>query len=123
MNDNENEANDEAELDRQAEVWEKVAHQPEFEQLLTTKARFIVPACAFFLVYYFALIILVGWFPELAKKKLGPANLAYWFALSQFFMAWIVAWLYVRAAGRFDRLSDELLGEHAEATDGDTFFK
>lgn len=96
-----------------AEVWEKIAHQPEFEQLLTAKARFIVPACGFFLVYYFALTVLVGYFPELAKRSLGPANLAYWFALSQFFMAWIVAWVYVRAAGRFDRQADDLLGAHS----------
>jgi uncharacterized membrane protein (DUF485 family) len=39
------------------------------------------------------------------RKVLGPVNLAYLFALSQFFMAWIIAALYVRAAGRFDRMA------------------
>ena len=117
MSDKDNESISDAELDRQAEVWEKIAHRPEFEKLLTAKARFIVPACVFFLVYYFALVVLVGWFPELSKRRIGPANLAYWFAFSQFFMAWIVAWIYVRAAGRFDRLSDELLGEHAQPSE------
>jgi uncharacterized membrane protein (DUF485 family) len=101
-----------APLRADAEVWEKIVHRPEFEQLLTAKARFIVPTCVFFLVYYFALIVVVGYFPDLAKKKIGPANLAYWFALSQFFMAWIVAWVYVRAAGRFDRYADSILDEH-----------
>ncbi len=96
-----------------AAVWEKIAHRPEFERLLTAKARFIVPASLFFLLYYFALIVVVGWFPDLAAKRIGPANFGYWFALSQFFMAWIVAWVYVRAAGRFDRLADKLLGDHA----------
>jgi uncharacterized membrane protein (DUF485 family) len=96
-----------------AEVWEKIVHRPEFGQLLGAKTRFIVPACVFFLVYYFALIVVVGYFPDLAKKKIGPANFAYWFALSQFFMSWIVAWVYVRAAGRFDRLGDAILDEHA----------
>lgn len=113
MSDTEDESERDAALDREAEVWEKIAHRPEFESLLAAKKRFIAPACVFFLVYYFALIVVVGWFPDLAKKKIGPANLAYWFALSQFFMAWIVAWVYVRAAGRFDRLADKLLGEHA----------
>ena len=113
MSDQEKEPINDAELDRQAEVWEKIIHRPEFETLLATKKRFIVPACLFFLVYYFALIIIVGWFPDLAKKQIGPANFAYWFALSQFFMAWIVAWVYTRAAARFDRLADDLLGEHA----------
>jgi uncharacterized membrane protein (DUF485 family) len=36
-------------------------------------------------------------------------NLAYIFALSQFFMAWLVAWLYVRAANRFDRMAENVL--------------
>lgn len=113
MSDKDDKTNGAAAEDREAEVWERIAHRPEFESLLAAKKRFIVPACLFFLVYYFALIALVGWLPELAKKRVGPANLAYWFALSQFFMAWIVAWVYTRAAARFDRLADALLGEHA----------
>ena len=32
------------------------------------------------------------------RKVFGVVNLAYLFALSQFFMAWILAWLYMRAA-------------------------
>jgi uncharacterized membrane protein (DUF485 family) len=32
-------------------------------------------------------------------------NLAYLFALSQFFVAWIIAALYVRAAARFDKMA------------------
>ncbi len=97
----------------EAEVWEKIADRPEFAELLSAKKRFVIPACLFFLVYYFALIAIVGWFPDLAEKRVGPANFAYWFALSQFFMAWAVAWIYVRAAGRFDRLADQLTNGHA----------
>jgi uncharacterized membrane protein (DUF485 family) len=42
---------------------------------------------------------------------IGSVNLAYLFALSQFFMAWIIAGLYVRAANRFDRMSRDVLKE------------
>ena len=42
------------------------------------------------------------------SRVLGPVNLAYLFALSQFFMAWIIAWLYVRAARKFDILSEQI---------------
>lgn len=91
--------------------WEAVANRPAFRELLRAKKRFIVPACLFFLVYYFALTVLVGYFPGLSQKKIGPANLAYWFALSQFFMAWAVAMIYVRAANRFDRRAHEILEE------------
>jgi len=77
---------------------------------MAAKARFIVPATIFFIAYYFALPILVGYAPELmATRVFGPVNLAYLFALSQFFMAWLIAFLYVRAANRFDRMAAELL--------------
>jgi len=77
---------------------------------MATKVRFIVPATVFFIAYYFALPILVGYAPELmATQVIGPVNIAYLFALSQFFMAWLIAYLYVRAANRFDRMAAEVL--------------
>ncbi|MFM8468717.1 MAG: DUF485 domain-containing protein [Limisphaerales bacterium] len=82
--------------------WEGIAAQAEFKALLAAKLKFIVPATLFFVVYYFALPVLVGWFPELMEKRLGPVNLAYLFALSQFFMAWILAYVYLRKAAQFD---------------------
>lgn len=85
--------------------WPNLAASEEFRALLRAKVRFIVPATAFFIVYYFTLPLLVGYSPRLmARKVIGPVNIAYLFALSQFFMAWIVAALYMRRAGRFDRI-------------------
>ena len=61
------------------------------------------------MVYYFALPVLVGYAPGLMSKRvLGVVNVAYLFALSQFFMAWIIAALYVRAAGRFDAMAQSI---------------
>jgi uncharacterized membrane protein (DUF485 family) len=89
--------------------WDAIAATSEFKDLLKAKARFIVPATVFFIVYYFALPVLVGFFPETMKAKIGPANLAYLFALSQFFAAWIIAILYSRVAAKWDRKADALL--------------
>jgi len=92
--------------------WERVAVMAEFKALLAAKLKFIVPATIFFLVYYFALPILVGYAPHLMETKvLGVVNLAYVFALSQFFMAWILAALYLRAAGRFDEMAKEVVNK------------
>lgn len=91
--------------------WERIDRMPEFRQLIAAKRRFVVPACIFFCSYYFALPILVGWAPDLMRTRvLGPVNLAYLFALSQFVMAWGIALLYVRAANRFDVLVKNILG-------------
>lgn len=89
--------------DSDATDWDAVAATQEFAGLLASKRRFIVPATIFFVVYYFALPVLVGYAPRLMETRVvGPLNIAYLFALSQFLMAWGVAALYVRAAGRWD---------------------
>lgn len=99
-------------------VWDRIADSKEFKDLMATKKTFIVPAFIFFVVYYFALPILVGYAPQfMSTKVIGKVNLAYLFALSQFFVAWAIAGLYVRAANNFDRLSKDIL-EKAENSKG-----
>src|SRR5512141_1648920 len=83
--------------------WDRVAEMDEFRLLLLAKVGFVVPATLFFIAYYFALPIMVGYFPDFMNRKVwGQVNIAYLFALSQFFVAWIIAYLYVRAARKFD---------------------
>ncbi len=90
--------------------WDKIASHPGFAELKRAKLRFIIPATIFFFVYYMALPLLVGFFPEFMKKPvLGKVNWAYIFALSQFIMTWVVCGLYVRAARRWDKMNEELL--------------
>ncbi|MGH7805857.1 MAG: DUF485 domain-containing protein [Candidatus Binatia bacterium] len=94
--------------------WDAIAAREEFRRLRRAQARFIVPAMIFFVVYYFALPILVGTAPGLMETEvLGVVNLAYLFALSQFFMAWGIAFLYVRAARRWDEAARRIREEAA----------
>jgi len=98
--------------------WDAIANSSAFQDLMATKKIFIVPAFIFFVVYYFALPVLVGYAPQfMSTKVIGQLNLAYLFALSQFFVAWIIAGLYVRAANDFDRLAKDIL-EKAENNKG-----
>jgi uncharacterized membrane protein (DUF485 family) len=90
--------------------WDRLAALDEFKALLAAKRRFIVPAAVFFILYYFALPVLVGYAPRLmAAKVFGVVNVAYLFALSQFFVAWAIAALYVRAAARFDAMAHRIV--------------
>jgi len=89
--------------------WDRVANTKAFKDLMATKKMFIVPAFIFFVVYYFLLPVLVGYAPKFMDTKVGPVNLAYLFALSQFFVAWIIAGLYVKAANGFDKLSKDII--------------
>ena len=99
-------------------TWDRIAGSKEFQHLMATKKMFIVPAFIFFVVYYFALPVLVGYAPKFMDTKvIGQVNLAYLFALSQFFVAWIIAALYVRAANNFDKLAKDIL-DKAESGKG-----
>jgi uncharacterized membrane protein (DUF485 family) len=92
--------------------WDAIAEDPDFIRLLKDKAKFIVPATIFFVVFYFALPISVGWFPKLMEIKiLGDANLAYVYALLQFPMAWIIAFIYVFVAAGWDKKAARLLAK------------
>ncbi len=98
--------------DRDAANWDAIAADDDFRKLLASKARFIIPATIFFVIYYFTLPVLVGWFPKLmATEIFGRMNLAYAFALSQFFMAWILAFLYVAVAAGWDRQASAILAK------------
>jgi uncharacterized membrane protein (DUF485 family) len=91
-------------------MWDRVAESKEFRDLMAAKKIFIVPAFIFFLIYYFLLPVLVGYAPQFMSIKVwSNVNLAYLFALSQFFMAWTIAGLYVKAGDRFDKISKDII--------------
>ena len=90
--------------------WRAIAGSSDFKKLVSAKIRIIVPATIFFIVYYFALPVLVGYAPALMERRVaGNVNIAYLFALSQFLIAWAIAALYLRAASRFDRMAKKIV--------------
>lgn len=100
--------------------WPAIEAEPAFRELVAAKRRFMIPATIFFVVYYFALPVLVGYFPGVMQRDvIGEINLAYLFALSQFGMAWTLMWLYVRRARAFDAMEHEIVRRHAHTVGGD----
>jgi uncharacterized membrane protein (DUF485 family) len=89
---------------------EAVGRDPEMVELESRHRRFVWPMTVFFLIYYLALNLLAGTSPDLMGNKLfGEFTFGYLFALSQFLMAFVVAWIYSRwAARRIDPLATEL---------------
>jgi len=73
------------------------------------KSRFLWGLMAFSVVYYFLLPIGAAYFTDLYKVKVwGPINFGLLFALSQFVVAWGIAWFYARKAAHFDALAEEI---------------
>jgi uncharacterized membrane protein (DUF485 family) len=89
---------------------EAVAKDPEMVELENRHRRFVWPITIFFLVYYLALPVLAGTAPDLMGTKVfGEFTFGYLFALSEFLMAFVVAWVYARwAASRMDPLATDL---------------
>jgi uncharacterized membrane protein (DUF485 family) len=44
--------------------WDAIARDADFKALVSRKLKLVVPATIFFVVYYFALPVGVGWFPD-----------------------------------------------------------
>ncbi len=89
---------------------EAVGKDPEMVELEQRHSRFVWPITAFFLVYYLLLNVLAGAATDLMGRKLfGQFTFGYLFALSQFVMAFVVAWVYTRwARNRIDPLAADL---------------
>ena len=99
--------------------WDKVAQSEDFKKLTSAKARFLIPAIIFSFIYYFALPLSVGYLPVMKTKVIGPINLAYLFALSQFFVAWAIAGVYAKVANQsFDPLAEKIRRENAGGIEG-----
>jgi len=87
--------------------WDALIHDARFQTLHRKKNLFLWGLMAFSVLYYFLLPLLNGLAPELMRTDVvGDVNIAYLFALSQFFVAWVLAWFYIRRANSlFDRLA------------------
>ncbi|OLC27295.1 MAG: hypothetical protein AUG06_04125 [Actinobacteria bacterium 13_1_20CM_2_65_11] len=104
----------------EAAHWEGLEETPEFKELVRARWRFVAPATVFFLVYYFALPLSNGLFPNVMRTEIiGHINLAYLFALSEFVMAWVLAYFYIRQATRvFDPLAEKVRERAARGQKG-----
>lgn len=87
--------------------WIAAERSPEFGELIRKRRSFVLPATAFFFVWYFGFIILAGYAPGFMGTRLvGGLTVGYVFALTQFVMVWVLGALYLKRADRdFDPLA------------------
>jgi uncharacterized membrane protein (DUF485 family) len=99
--------------------WASLATSAAFKKLMARKKAFVLPAFLFFFLYCMALPVFVGYAPKLMSTPvIGTVTLAYLFALSQFIVGGIIAWLYVRASEKLDLLVNNVL-DRARSFRGD----
>jgi uncharacterized membrane protein (DUF485 family) len=99
-----------ADSDQHPEIdWVAAERSPEFRELIKKKRAFVIPATAFFLVWYFGFIFLAGYAPDFMGEEFitDGITVGYALALTQFIMTWVLGWMYLRKADRdFDPLAE-----------------
>lgn len=90
--------------------WAAIDADPRFQELHRHKSRFLWKLMAISVVYYFLLPIGAAYWPRLFRAQVwGAVNFGILFALSEFLVAWLIAYLYCRQASvKFDPIAQEL---------------
>jgi uncharacterized membrane protein (DUF485 family) len=97
--------------------WAAIDADPRFQELHRRKSRVLWTLMALSVVYYFLLPLGAAYCPALFRTRIwGPINFGIFFALSQFIVTWIIAYIYYRKATReFDLMAEELARAAASA--------
>ncbi|GBL44421.1 membrane protein [Sulfuriferula multivorans] len=93
--------------------WRAIDADPRFQALHRKKSRFLWGLMIFSMVYYFLLPIGAAYFQDLFKIKVwGPVNIGLLFALSEFVVAWLIAFIYSRKANaEFDSMAQDIVND------------
>ena len=92
--------------------WVAIDADPRFQRLHSQKMGFLTGLMVFSLFYYFLLPIGAAYFTDIYKIKVyGVVNVGILFALSQFVVAWGIAFYYTARAKDFDIMAAELVRE------------
>ena len=96
--------------------WEAVERTDEFQELVASRRRFVLPATIFFLLWYLGFILLAGYAPDFMGESVYEGlTVGYCLALTQFLMVFVLGLMYLRRADRtFDPLSDKVATMVAE---------
>jgi uncharacterized membrane protein (DUF485 family) len=93
--------------------WVAIDNDPRFQALHAKKVGFLTTLMIISIVYYFLLPIGAAYFTDLFKTKVfGVVNFGILFALSEFVVAWAIAFVYSKKANAdFDAMSQEIIND------------
>ncbi|MEQ1525256.1 MAG: DUF485 domain-containing protein [Gallionella sp.] len=93
--------------------WAAIDAHPKFQALHRKKLFFLWGLMVFSIIYYFMLPIGAAYFQDIFKIKVwGVVNVGLLFALSEFMVAWLIAFFYSKKANaEFDAMSQGIINE------------
>ena len=97
--------------------WDAVIADPRFHELHRRKQVFLSSLMIFSTLYYFLLPVGAAYYQSLFRFRVwGVLNVGLLFALSQFLIAWLLAYYYERRASQtFDALAAEIAAAHLQS--------
>ena len=93
--------------------WAAIDADPRFQALHRKKTTFLWGLMIFSTIYYFLLPIGAAYYQDLFKIKVwGVVNVGILFALSEFVVAWTIAFVYSKKANaEFDAMAQEIIND------------
>lgn len=93
--------------------WAAIDADPRFQALHRKKTTFLWSLMIFSTIYYFLLPIGAAYYQDLFKIKVwGVVNVGILFALSEFVVAWTIAFMYSKKANaEFDAMAQEIIND------------
>ena len=93
--------------------WAAIDANPRFQALHRKKTFFLWGLMVFSIIYYFLLPIGAAYYQDLFKTKVwGVVNFGLLFALSEFVVAWVIAFVYSKKANaQFDAMAQEIIND------------
>ena len=104
--------------------WEAIERSDEFQELMSKRRSFVVPATIFFLTWYMGFILLAGYAPDFMGNSVYEGlTVGYCLALTQFVMVFVLGIWYLRKSdSTFDPLADKVVAAAAEREADDVRF-
>ena len=93
--------------------WAQIEADPLFQELYRKKTAFLWGLMVFSVIFYFLLPIGAAYFQTLFKQKVwGPVNVGILFAMSEFVVAWAIAFIYSHKANtEFDAMTRQIIAQ------------
>lgn len=100
-------------MSKQTMNWAAIDADPRFQALYRKKTTFLWGLMIFSVIYYFLLPIGAAYYQDLFKIKVwGVVNVGILFALSEFVVAWTIAYVYSKKANaEFDTMAQEIIND------------
>lgn len=96
--------------------WEAIERSPEFQELVSKRRAFVLPATIFYLSYYAAFILLCAFARDtMGERVYQGLTVGYTLALTQFLMVLVLGVLYLRrSANVYDPLAEAAIAKHVD---------